>query len=340
MLAALIFTLDPLSNMTSQKIWMDTTLAFFTVLSICFYVFALKDQKYHQFLWAGFFCGLAMLTKFTGGIAAVVAVVYAILYDRRLLGNKFFLLSLVLPFIMIIPWLIWNFNVYGFKYIFMQLELHSNDQHMVQLVSKGAAFFIIVLALWQFTVKFRQDLTFSDQIKAGYDKLRKHRQLINICVLAAFFAFFFEKILLGLSISHLPETSWSGFTFYDSAHSFYFYRLIEFSPIYLIAFCAYLMPKKHSHDSERLIYIAPLAIFIFFIIWGSFQSRYIIAAIPFLILIGSQKLLDVFTRARRLQNPIARLAISSSIIFIVLMIFVKSVYLARFLVNSNDFCYY
>jgi len=94
--SALLMAIEPISWISSQKIWMETTLAFFIVLSIYFFVCVL--MKYNPYLMAasGISAGLAGLTKYPGMLALIGILVYALCFERWLFKKKSFILSLII----------------------------------------------------------------------------------------------------------------------------------------------------------------------------------------------------------------------------------------------------
>jgi len=124
LLSAIFMCLDPVNIISSQKVWMDTTLAFWCVLSVTLFALA-QIKKYDlAYLLSGIACGLAMLTKYSGALTWIIILLYAAAYNKKLFKDKYFIGSLFIPGIMLLPWLIWNFQVFGADFFLMQLNIH------------------------------------------------------------------------------------------------------------------------------------------------------------------------------------------------------------------------
>ncbi len=122
-LAALLLWLDPVSIICSQKVWMDTSVAFFTLLAVVFFVYALKSSNDWFFIFCGVASGLAVNTKYTGILITFVMIIFAAFYRKDLFANKKFQLSLVLPILLLLPWFFWNYRVYGLMSVVQHKEL-------------------------------------------------------------------------------------------------------------------------------------------------------------------------------------------------------------------------
>ena len=108
-LAAILIWIDPVTIICSQKVWLGTTLAFFSVLAVYLFICGLKYHNENFFLLSGIAVGLALNTKYTGILVIFAIVFYVLFYHRALFKSKKFLLSLALPFVLLLPWVFWNF---------------------------------------------------------------------------------------------------------------------------------------------------------------------------------------------------------------------------------------
>ncbi|MFH1665724.1 MAG: glycosyltransferase family 39 protein, partial [Candidatus Omnitrophota bacterium] len=88
--AAAIMAIEPVTWITSQKIWMETALAFFMVLALYLFATGLKKQKPYFFLASGIAAGLAALVKYPGVLVTAVICLYALSCERRLFKTRFF----------------------------------------------------------------------------------------------------------------------------------------------------------------------------------------------------------------------------------------------------------
>jgi 4-amino-4-deoxy-L-arabinose transferase-like glycosyltransferase len=65
-LSALLIYMDPLTIISSQKVWLDSMLTSFATLSLYFYLKGFHRQKGSYFILGGMTAGLAALTKYPG----------------------------------------------------------------------------------------------------------------------------------------------------------------------------------------------------------------------------------------------------------------------------------
>jgi len=132
LLASLFLWMDPVSIMTGQKVWMDTSIGFYTLAAISLFIYGVKSGNDRFFFWSGIFSGLATLTRYNGFLVSIIIAVYALIYARPLFKNKSFLISLCIPLLMLTPWFYWNWKVYGFE--FLTFKLHTRaDQFFLKL---------------------------------------------------------------------------------------------------------------------------------------------------------------------------------------------------------------
>lgn len=329
-ISAFLITFDPMSIICSQKLWMESTLAFFTVLSIYAFVKAFKTGTPRLYISSGILSGLGALTKYTGGISTLIFTVYAYLFEKKLFKNKYFLISVTIPFIMLIPWFYWNLSVYGWaEFLGIQSQMHSSAKHAPFLL-RGLFIFACGCAFFFLLPK-----------KKNISKFILQKNLYFKIILGIILAAVFHKsILRSFNITYLPITSWSGKTFYFSSRTFYIDRLLQFSLIYFFGFMGLFFSFKKRSPEEQLLRVGSVTILLFFTIWGAFQSRYIIALNPLLILIGTNLLVLFFIRARSLNSVMFRLFCQSAILILVVLILIKVFFINKFISFPNDLCYF
>lgn len=330
LLSALILTLDPISIICSQKIWMESLIVFLTTATLYVAIKAIKTQKHHLFIWSGIISGLGASTKYTGGIATVILVVYALFYNRKLFKDRCFLIGLFMPVVVLLPWIAWNISVYGPEYFGMQVDLHSDRGHSLKLLRNLGLYAVAGAAIVKIIQNLKEDLGNKKETIIG----------IRIFLSCAIAVLFYESILKSFNILHLPEGSWAGATFYGSTHKFYIQRLLEFSLIFFFAFLTFFIPKKTISPEERILRVGAIVILLFFNIWTAFQSRYIISIIPLLIILGVKFLVDLHTKAQTIDALPTRILARSAVLVFWVFILVKLFYVNEFMSYTNDFCYF
>jgi len=81
--AAFIYSINPVNIMTSQKIWADDMLTFFVILTVLFFLVALRKKIPIMAFFAGLACGIATLTKQTGILLAPALWLFIVLLKRK-----------------------------------------------------------------------------------------------------------------------------------------------------------------------------------------------------------------------------------------------------------------
>ncbi len=343
-LAALFVWIDPVSIISSQKIWMDTTLSFFMLLAVYWYTYALKRKKAGYFILAGAASGLATLTKYPGILTWAIIVLFSASFHREIFKKKLFLVGCFLPFVMLLPWLGWNLSVYGMDFLTKQAGLHEmhlasmNTQILLLLGFLGIGllgFFVMGL-----NKRKSQQVLSEDAGSTIHDQLSPVRRIFINIIGIVFLIFNYKYILYSFNIFHQPAVSWEQGLFYGATSLFYIQKLIEWSPIFILAFLSFFINKQANYDQKLILFVSAGIIFFFFMTYGAYQSRYILPAIPFLIILGTQLWLELFDRVTQSENTIfyfgGRLLLRSLLFFIIL----KSININAVLSFGNDMCYF
>lgn len=335
-LSSLIMAFDPMTTICSQKLWIETSVGFFVTFSIYWFVRALKSHRDIFFLLSGITSSLGILCKYPGGIATPIICLYALLFEHRLFKKKEFTIGLLLPIFSLFPWVIWNFLIYKMDFLSLQFQLHSDKFHTVVLTKNIILVGLLGVCSFVLVKKIRRG-----RLELGKNiSLHKHKNTVYIITTAFFLPFFLKAILKSLNPYHIPETSWTGSTFYNSPATFYIDRLLEFSLIYLLGFAALFKKTTSPNFSERILKLTIFIILSFYTIWQAYQSRYIMAALPFLIIIGSHLIISLYHQSCNTYSFLIRMALRTSVVFIVLIMFMK-LYIVNISVSfPNNMCYF
>ncbi|MCA9403343.1 MAG: glycosyltransferase family 39 protein [Candidatus Omnitrophica bacterium] len=328
--AAVVMSLDPIGVMVSQKMWMDSMLGLLAVTALYVYAKAITARRNSDFIVAGIFSGLGALTKYTGAIGTVVLFVYALVLDRGLFRNKYFVVSLFLPLVMLLPWIAWNVRVYGTGYTPWQGHLMVNSPHFAILLRTLLILLITGAVALYFYLRYRSLVSLDEEF------MLKLRWVLGITTALALF----PAIIKSFNLTHLPAVGWSGAPFYGSSRGFYFVRLLEWNLINFFALLAFFVPKSAWRPGEKLLRTGFMVVLAIFTVWGAFQSRYIIAAVPLGILIGANFLYEMWQKTEALESLPARVAGRSAIIVIVFMITARMMFINQFISYTNDMCYF
>ena len=340
--AAVLMWLDPVNGISSQKIWMDTTIAFFSTLALLFFILGLKRQKNMYYVLGGVAAGLAANTKYTGILIILAVCLFSLFRQRELWKNKWFIFSLVLPFLMLLPWGFWNFSVYGSKFISTQITIHSGLKRVVDEFRAGIplliSIFFFFAGIMGIFFKLKKEDFFKSKIVSPKDQGSNRRILYKIS--AGFILFFFillrDHFLKSFSLFSIPTSSMRMGFFQNEPSYFYFGRLIEYSFFYFFGLAALFLYQPKEFPGLGLLRFAALIILLFFIIWGNFQCRYILSAIPFLAVLSAMTLfrtLDFFDR-RRLDS------LRFLLVLLVILGVTKLLLLQSVMVFPNFMCYF
>ncbi len=346
LLAAVFLYLDPVSIMSSQKVWMDSPIAFFTLLSVVFFAYALKTQKDHFYLLTGLATGLAMLTKYTGGLILIVYILYACAYKKNLLIQKSFLVSLMLPLFMLIPWIVWNVQVYGKDII----QPQAHQEPMVRILIHyfpflAAGMFIVTGVIWFYRKQIVAKIRDMDQVKnSSKNQGSQENKLLekaSVIVVVFFLPLLLsEQIKHAFQLTHVPLVTWYQGTFSGEPPTFYFGKLIEYFPVYIFAFISIFIFHRQENDKAPLIRISAILIILFFIAWGNYQSRYIASSLPFLLVLAAEMIVRLFQRIYQFHSFLMRGIASAGLAILLVYIFVKVMLINQMISFTNDMCYF
>jgi 4-amino-4-deoxy-L-arabinose transferase-like glycosyltransferase len=110
--AALIFFTLPSVLMSSLIISTDVVLLFFWSLALLFFIKSIYHDRARDWILAGLFSGLGLMSKynFIFFLISVVLVLILIPRYRKYFANKYLYLSMFIAFVVFLPNLIWNYN--------------------------------------------------------------------------------------------------------------------------------------------------------------------------------------------------------------------------------------
>ena len=339
--AAFLMSIEPVIWVSSQKIWMETTLAFFTVLSL--YLFARSIKKYNPYFMisSGVSAGLALLTKYPGILAVGIIFLYALCGERWLFRKKTFIFSLLIPFAMLVPWLEWNYRIYGTGLFTANVEI-GQILGKVDLLMKDfwGIFILAAVVLVCLMVVKKKSPDFYGRIL-----LPKLKVFERIFVIALFFAVIFilrGHIINALDLVHVPRAGWEMGMFYNEPWYFYLGRLAELSPFYIFSFGGLLLlifDRRHSREYSFLFLVSAV-ILAFYILWGNYQCRYVSAAVVPLMVLSSKTQLFIADAFGRFRSKQMRYVAYACALLIVAYAALKTLRIDIILAVPNNICYF
>jgi len=322
-LAALVTAIDPIRLTCSVKMWADSTLAVLMLASLLLFIKAVKREKTLLYVSAGVFAGLAMLVKCSALLLFPIGLSMMFISGHWSTAKKGFLLWPAAAFLVFLPWLLLNYHVYGTGLISKAAYLHGIRP---QFLYNAAAAVIVALPACLLARKL-----------PGWARL---------CALAAALTwllsrpYVFRAVAGTLDMSFVPSHGWLSGMFSYEPRLFYFRRLIELSPFYLISFLGILFMSKPRHDSAFLFVPVFWAIG-FYIFWGSYQSRYLLFAAPLLLIMASYAFIFLRDSIRRMAVPRSiGTALKALLAAVIIISLVKTVYVDLGIALVNDLAYF
>lgn len=341
LIAAAIMLIEPVGWITSQKIWMETSLAFFTVLSLALFALSIKRYNVYFLIASGIAGGLAALCKYPGLLAPVIITVYALIADRGLFRKKAFLSAIILPFMIIAPWLLRNFKAYGLRLDLVNDEVATIVKISTTVLEKtwylimGAA----VLALLFIFIKYWAKPFYERNIAPKREGMT---WVLCGAAVAAIFALVSGSVYNAFIPGFVPEAGWRIGMFYSKPWHFYLGRLIELSPFYIFSFAGliFMAAEKELRKQYVFLVLSIAAILSLYILWRNFQCRYITASIVPLIVLGSRALDRCYVFAGKLKPEGLKVACVAILAVFVLYAVIKTVNIDIALAVPNNVCYF
>lgn len=292
LLACFFLTFDPIHWLCSEKIWMETTLTLLVFLGLFFFFRGINQPRH--LLFAGVFSGLALLTKYTGLIVPIFIFLFALFYKEELLFKRDFWLSFLIASAIFSPWLICNYSFYGASF-FKQI-LKVNDVFYRFQRYNVAVLLAVTVCLFLLILRLLAEKS-SSFIKEKVDALFKGiRFLLPVAIITtSVVLLFYPSFRQGLKdmwvYSYLPSTGWVTGRFGQESWHFYFRRLLELSPIYLFSYLAAIFLSFKNNQRDALLILCAALMMLFFVLWGNYQSRYLLPVIPILLILAARFLI-------------------------------------------------
>lgn len=336
-IAAFIVWADPVSIISSQKIWMDSTISCLMVATILCYVLALKRNQSVFYIAGGVVAGLAVLTKYTGLLPWFILIVYSVLFRRDLFGNKLFRLGLVLPILLLLPWIYWNYLVYGSELASVIINLNDDTKLLSVLLKVLPAVLLVAAGVIFFLSRSRKkNVGQPSRSATSLDNTLLDKYFLIIG--GAITLLLVPDIIRSLSFFHLPQTSWQqNFFAYEPAW-FYFKQLIIFSLLYLFAFAG-LFFRRYG-ESGKFLQFSAFVILLFFIAWRNYQCRYVMASLPLLAVLAAETIMFLWAKIALIKGDFVRKLVAVLFLIVFIYIISKLNFVNTLISFPNDLCYY
>lgn len=339
LLSAMLVSFDPVNWLSAQKIWPAATLAALMWAALYFIIKAIKENKVKYFLLAGLFSGLALLTKYPAVALFPIGITMAFFYDKKIILTRKFWLWPLFSFIIFSPWVIWNYNVYGAEVVSVMLTAQGEmgSYFFSRFLFFSAAFVFFAAVVYVSSKKYLRHFKF--------DYLQ-YKRAIKLLLYLALVSFFLEPymrtgVVHMLNLNYAPPVGWYVGMFIDQPWSFYFRRLIELSPYYFISFFGIIF-LANSKNKLWWLYVASFWILALFIVLRNYQSRYILAATPALLIAAARIILTLHEKIEdlKLKNPPKYRLYITLFLLAVIYCFMKVMNIHLYLSVPNNMAYF
>ena len=166
------------------------------------------------------------------------------------------------------------------------------------------------------------------------------RKNIDILLGCALLLLVMNSVFLSLQIDHIPRTSWTGAVFWNEPITFYVGQLVEYSFIYLFAFASFFIVRKRKFTEISLLRYGALVTLVFFTLWKSFQCRYILFAIPLLVILAFELIFVIYERISEFKSFIPRVVVKGLLVLLIFYGVSKTYLIDLSLSFTNDMCYF
>ncbi len=290
-LVAFLMAIDLNMTLSSQKVWMASSLTMWMFATLIFLYKACEEHRGY-FLAAGFTFGLAMLTKYTAVLVVPILITYLLIYHRDMFKRWEFYSFFAVAGLMFLPWAIHNMKVYGMDaFTMMIIRQTAGPEKMARFAVLAAVVLAGVIGGIWFQRRRVSSGSVDEKSAAEFDSTVWRKGVV--AAVGCFIAFlllqkpFLTSILATLSWESIPNAGWDMAIFKKEPWYFYLKQHVEYSPMYLFVFLA-LLRAPLGKRQDVFLFTSCCWILAFTIVWGNFQGRYALSFVPpALILIAS-----------------------------------------------------
>jgi len=342
LLAAAFLCIEPVHWVCSERIWMETTLSFFMFLGV--FLFALGRKHKFCLVLSGLSLGLALFTKYPAVLTLFIIISFILLFDRPMLKEKNFWALCSLAFLIFLPWVIWNWKVFG-NLSDALFSVH-NLGHRIKwawrllLDNKGISF--ISLSFVGFVLLMRNKIkVFFGNSAAEQQKPEKKYFIAGAYLLVGIFVFVFvpfsrEMIKEAFIFPDTVLVGWAN-PFLVMPRYFYLTRLSELSPLYIFSFLSIFL-FFGNNKGDKLLILSSLWILISFILWRNFQSRYILPVVPFMVILSARWQVWAYDKLSGLKT--SRVIFRFFLVGLSVYFFIKTLKVDSLIAIGPDFGYF
>ncbi|HSV42915.1 MAG TPA: hypothetical protein VLJ10_00005, partial [Candidatus Bathyarchaeia archaeon] len=138
----------------------------------------------------------------------------------------------------------------------------------------------------------------------------------------------------------LPWVTWRQAAFSGEQRWFYLSRLLEYSLLYGFAYLAFFDPFSKWREELLFLKVNAFLIILFFTAWGNFQCRYILPALPFLIILAAYYICKLFRQLAKIEYVFLRLSLQSLLLILIVLAVSKTMLINEEVSYTNFMCYF
>ncbi|MBF0216191.1 MAG: glycosyltransferase family 39 protein [Candidatus Omnitrophica bacterium] len=293
LLAALFMAADPVYMFASQKVWIDAPMTFFVYAGLAF--LAVSRERTFAVVLAAVCLSLSLLCKYVSAVVVIPAY-FAVMMSGIVRDKRQFGIFIAIPVVMFIPWLLWNYAVYGNGFVAKMISFNADTVTgqgpslglMTALFAAACVLATLIAAIFFAGESSRRlgkralKLIEESTSIVGYIKAIPIWTRVLVAVLLFLSR---DGLMKAANIRYLPPTSDSMHMFDNEPAYFYFKHLIELSPLYVFSYVSFFAMHKWGKEM-RLAGLVAAAALVFFGAFGYYETRYVLPAVPGLLLLA------------------------------------------------------
>jgi hypothetical protein len=251
---------------------------------------------------------------------------------------------------MFIPWLFWNYMVYGNGFIMKMVSFNADTVagegpsmgFMTALFSSVAILAVILAAIFFAGASLKRVGTEALKLLKERTSIMGYVNSIPLWIKILIAALLFlsrDSIMKAVNIRCLPPTADSMHMFDNEPAYFYFKHLIEMSPLYIFSYVSIFAMHKWGKEM-RLAGLLAGAALAFFGAFGYYETRYVLPAVPGLLLLAVFSIKTSVDYLRENGKGAQRTVAYILFGFIAGFALVKTIYFDVSVVVKNNFIFF
>jgi hypothetical protein len=286
--------------------------------------------------------GLALLTKYVA-LASLSAILAFMVLGGQVGRKRTIPVYIAIVAAVFSPWLIWNWRVFGGDFLPQMMKLNSSvipgaGASLSYMTALAGGAIALVAGLVVLFFVFRM---LGEKFKGAVWNARRLSS-IAVCSLAGMSVVLIfvssESIMNALALNRFPGTGASMHMYDNRPFYFAFAHLAELSPLYIFSLLSVLFLGEIYEREWGLVLLAGFS-FLFFGKLASAEIRYIITAVPALLLLAVFFLKETLHTAARTSGAWRKLLMFLALA-LAAVFWGKTVYYDLTVVIKNNFIFF